>query len=152
MVSWFHGIAVCALPAFNFPLCICFVPHPPHPLKQSAEKTHFLDLPSHSLLLPFWVKHLQLSGHFFFFLIYLFVYFIWLCQVLATAWGLHCSTTCGIIVPWPQIKPASPALEGGFFFFFFVVDFVIHWNETAMGLHVFPIPIPLPASLSTRSL
>ena len=25
-----------------------------------------------------------------------------------------------------------------------VVDFVIHWNETAMGLHVFPIPIPPP--------
>ena len=38
-----------------------------------------------------------------------------------------------------------------FFFFLFVVDFVIHWNETAMGLHVFPIPIPPPTSLSTRS-
>ena len=38
-----------------------------------------------------------------------------------------------------------------FFFFFFVVNFVIHWNETAMGLHVFPIPIPPPTSLSTRS-
>ena len=37
-------------------------------------------------------------------------------------------------------------------FFFIVVDFVIHWNETAMGLHVFPIPIPPPTSLSTRSL
>ena len=34
----------------------------------------------------------------------------------------------------------------------FVVNFVIHWNETAMGLHVFPIPIPPPTSLSTRSL
>ena len=33
------------------------------------------------------------------------------------------------------------------FFFFIVVDFVIHWNETAMGLHVFPIPIPPPTSL-----
>ena len=30
------------------------------------------------------------------------------------------------------------------FFFLFVVDFVIHWNETAKGLHVFPIPIPPP--------
>ena len=30
------------------------------------------------------------------------------------------------------------------FFFLFVVNFVIHWNETAMGLHVFPIPIPPP--------
>ena len=34
------------------------------------------------------------------------------------------------------------------FFFFIVVDFVIHWNETAMGLHVLPIPIPPPTSLS----
>ena len=24
------------------------------------------------------------------------------------------------------------------------MNFVIHWNETAMGLHVFPIPIPPP--------
>ena len=39
-----------------------------------------------------------------------------------------------------------------FFLFLFVVDFVIHWNETAMSLHVFPIPIPPPTSLSTRSL
>ena len=38
------------------------------------------------------------------------------------------------------------------FLFLFVVDFVIHWNETAMGLHVFPIPIPPPTSLSTCSL
>ena len=37
-------------------------------------------------------------------------------------------------------------------FFFFLVNFVIHWNETAMGLPVFPIPIPPPSSLSTRSL
>ena len=37
-----------------------------------------------------------------------------------------------------------------FFFFLFVVNFVIHWNKTAMGLHVFPIPIPPPTSLSTR--
>ena len=38
------------------------------------------------------------------------------------------------------------------FIFLFVVDFIIHLNETAMGLHVFSIPIPPPTSLSTRSL
>ena len=37
------------------------------------------------------------------------------------------------------------------YLFLFVVNFVIHWNETSMGLHVFPIPIPPPTSLSTRS-
>ena len=30
--------------------------------------------------------------------------------------------------------------------------FVIHWHELAKDLHVFPIPIPAPTSLSTRSL
>ena len=46
----------------------------------------------------------------------------------------------------------SPGISRWFFFFFlFVVNFVIHWNETAMGLHVFPIPIPPPTSLSTHS-
>ena len=29
--------------------------------------------------------------------------------------------------------------------------FAIHWHESAMDLHVFPIPIPPPTSLSTRS-
>ena len=38
-----------------------------------------------------------------------------------------------------------------YLFILFVVNFVIHWNKTAMGLHVFPIPIPPPTSLSTRS-
>ena len=33
------------------------------------------------------------------------------------------------------------------YFFLFVVNFVIHWNEAAMGLHVFPIPIPPPTSV-----
>ena len=37
------------------------------------------------------------------------------------------------------------------FIYLFVVNFVIHWNETAMGLHVFPIPIPPPTTHSTRS-
>ena len=32
------------------------------------------------------------------------------------------------------------------------MGFVIHWNESALGLHVFPIPIPPPTSRSTRNL
>ena len=52
----------------------------------------------------------------------------------------------------PCLLLRSPAWAGGFFLFLFVVNFVIHWNETAMGLHVFPIPIPPPTSLSTQSL
>ena len=39
-----------------------------------------------------------------------------------------------------------------YYYYYFVVDFVIHWYETGMGLHVFPILIPPPTSLSTRSL
>ena len=57
----------------------------------------------------------------------------------------------------PEEAQTSDFLNKLYFFYFiiifflFVVDFVIHWNETAMGLHVFPIPIPPPTSLSTRS-
>ena len=52
-----------------------------------------------------------------------------------------------------RIAKSWPGLSDFFFnyFFLFVVNFVIHWNETAMGLHVFPIPIPTPTSLSTCS-
>ena len=32
------------------------------------------------------------------------------------------------------------------------MGFAIHWHETAMDLHVFPIPIPTPTSLPTPSL
>ena len=38
-----------------------------------------------------------------------------------------------------------------YLFFLFVVNFVIHWNETAMGLHVFPIQIP-PSHLPLHPL
>ena len=42
---------------------------------------------------------------------------------------------------------AVPQFNFFSFFFLFVVNFVIHWNETAMGLHVFPIPILTPPDL-----
>ena len=43
-------------------------------------------------------------------------------------------------------------LVGGCLLYNIVVVFVIHWHESAMDLHVLPIPIPPPTSLSTRSL
>ena len=41
-------------------------------------------------------------------------------------------------------------LVGGQPLYNIVVGFVIHWRESAMELHVFPIPIPPPTSLSTQ--
>ena len=45
-------------------------------------------------------------------------------------------------------------LSKGLFFFFFLslVVFVIHWHESAIDLHIFPVLIPAPTSLSTRSV
>ena len=43
-------------------------------------------------------------------------------------------------------------LVGGYLLYTMVVVFVIHWHESALDIHVFPIPIPPPTSLSTRSL
>ena len=43
-------------------------------------------------------------------------------------------------------------LVGGTLLYNTVVGFVIHCHESAMDLHVFPIPIPSPPALSTRSL
>ena len=58
----------------------------------------------------------------------------------------------GPITSWEIDGEAVETVSDFFIFpFLFVVNFVIHWNETAMGLHVFPIPIPPPTSLSTRS-
>ena len=54
--------------------------------------------------------------------------FIWLRWVLVAAreiFVVSCGSVigcmgfvaCGLLVPWPRIKPISPALQGGFFFF-----------------------------------
>ena len=40
--------------------------------------------------------------------------FIWLCRVLVAACRISCSKARGILVPQPGIKPASPAMQGGF--------------------------------------
>ena len=51
-----------------------------------------------------------------------------------------------------QCFPVLPLwlLQVHTFFFLFVVNSVIHWNEKALGSHVFPIPIPPPTSLSLQ--
>ena len=43
-------------------------------------------------------------------------------------------------------------LVGGYLLYNIVVVFAIHWHESAMDLHVFPIPIPPLASLPIPSL
>ena len=53
----------------------------------------------------------------------------------------------GKIIPWPMGNQwIFIYLFIYFIFFLFVGNFVIHWNETAMGLHVLPMPIPPPTS------
>ena len=39
---------------------------------------------------------------------------LWLMDSLVMVWGLSCSHTCRILVPWPGIEPTSLALQGGF--------------------------------------
>ena len=71
-------------------------------------------------------------------------------------WHIALETLCVYIHPCTHFFPPKEHFICGFFkiiiIIFIVVDFVIHWNETAMGLHVFPIPIPPPTFPSTRSL
>ena len=47
----------------------------------------------------------------------------------------HLILCCPLLL-LPPIRP-SIRVFSFFFLFYIVVDFVIHWNETAMGLHVF---------------
>ena len=56
----------------------------------------------------------------------------------------------GWVIVLASVSHTHPATPSFCFFFFswrlllynIVVVFVIHWQESAMGLHVFPIPIP----------
>ena len=39
---------------------------------------------------------------------------VWRMDSLVEARGLSCCSACGILIPWPRIKPESAALQGGF--------------------------------------
>ena len=67
-------------------------------------------------------------------------------------WLTELNWTDGLKVVIDWVKTGSYWSREGSLFSFIVVGFVIHWNESAMGLHVFPILIPPPTSLSTQSL
>ena len=74
------------------------------------------------------IPRVEQHSFFFFFNLFYFILFYFLavsglsCSVRApervgsvvVARGLNCPMACGILVPRPGIKPASPALEGGF--------------------------------------
>ena len=67
--------------------------------------------------------------------------FLWWILLLVVYLKRHC-----------QIQGHLGFLSFFFIYFFIVVGFVIHWNESAMDLHVFTIPILPPTSLSAQSL
>ena len=85
-----------------------------------------------------------------------FYHHIWESQGDNEASGFESEMWVAVDTKGMNLQLVSLSAEDDFglfiYLFLFVVNFVIHWNETAMGLHVFPIPIPPPTSLSTRSL
>ena len=88
-----------------------------------------------------------------------FEFFILLLVLITSLWYIVLKQ-----VAQHKKKKSISALEFSFFFFHLfllvggwllydiVVGLVIHWHESAMELHVFPIAIPPPTSLSTWSL
>ena len=50
-------------------------------------------------------------------------------------------TSLVFTLPWLLAEYERWLLSFFSFFFLFVVNFVIHWNEKALGSHVFPIPM-----------
>ena len=50
-------------------------------------------------------------------------------ELSSCVWA-YCPTTCGIFVPWPGIRPSSPALEGGVFFFFSLMFHILITEHT----------------------
>ena len=57
------------------------------------------------------------------------------------ACGLRCSAARGVLVPWPQIKHASPALQS----WFFAVD---HQGRSPLSSRHSPSTVDTPATLS----
>ena len=116
------------------------------PLPTSLPTLSLWVIPEHWLWVLFFM-HPTCTGHLF--------YTVFLFYVLDFG-----PKSCGILLPQLGIEPAPLGLEGEVFFLyskyylfiFIVVVFAIHWRESAMDLHVFPIPIPPPTSLPTPSL
>ena len=67
-------------------------------------------------------NHLHQLGYVLFWLHWVLVVFhciildlvLWCMDSLIVVLRLSSSVACGILVPWPGIKPVSPALQGGF--------------------------------------
>ena len=58
--------------------------------------------------------HVLLLHHLFFFNLFTWLHRVLDCFSLVVVYRLSCPATCGILVPQPGIKPASPELEGRF--------------------------------------
>ena len=84
---------------------------------------------------------------------------------LAYSLRLNTNYACFLVPFYSYIPPFFFHLSSHKIFFFSFIfiswrlitlqycsGFCIHWNESAMDLHVFPIPIPPPTFLSSRSL
>ena len=66
---------------------------------------------------------------------------------------------CVLRWAWSREYCFSSSTSAKIFFFYwrlitlqYCIGFAIHWHESAMDLHVFPFPIPPPASLPIPSL
>ena len=65
---------------------------------------------------------------------------------VVVAHGLSYSATCGTLVPWPGIEPASPALQGGFLTTGPLGKFLdSSWVDVSLQSSPIPLPSHFPA-------